>query len=99
MSADTETKVLTGYQVAKLANASLKRHGLDEIRPQMVYRYISQKLIKPVIETEDGIRVSEEVALAWVDKFVGNRVRRANEAETVESTPETEEDGELVNAE
>jgi hypothetical protein len=84
----TDTDTLTGYGVHTLANKELVRVGLDKIPPQMVYSYISNKLI-PTVLVGTQKRVTREAAEAWVTKFVANRVRRANEALEVEA-PEAE---------
>jgi hypothetical protein len=80
-----ETDTLTGYGVHTLANKALQAANLEKIPPQMVYSYISNKLI-PTVLVGTQKRVTREAAEAWVTKFVANRVRRANEAQT-----ETEE--------
>jgi predicted site-specific integrase-resolvase len=38
----------------------------------MVYRYISQGLIKSV-DTPDGRRVTDEDAVAWITKYTAKR--------------------------
>jgi hypothetical protein len=73
---------LTAYGVHTLANKRLKAEGLEEIAPQMVYSYVSNKLI-PSVLVGDQKRVKREDAEAWVAKFVANRIRRANEATEV----------------
>jgi hypothetical protein len=67
---------MTGYKVAKRVNAALKMQGLKEIPPQMIYRYLDQKLI-PFSEVEGQRDVSIEDADAWIAKYVAKRIERS----------------------
>ena len=62
----------TGFAVATRTNQILTENGLKNIPPQMVYRYMDQKLI-PVTETPDGKRIADADAVAWIAKYVGKR--------------------------
>jgi hypothetical protein len=86
------TTTLTGYGVARLANVELKAAGLKEIPPQMVYRYMDQKLITTVeVEGQRLVQVSD--AEAWITKYVTKRIEKAiNDGEAVAEVEELEND-------
>lgn len=59
--------MLSPIEVAKLA----------DVRPQMVYNYIRAGYIEAVRDEETGkLRVSREVAEAWVEKYLANKAAR-----------------------
>jgi hypothetical protein len=71
---------LTGYKVAKLANAALTEKGFAPIKPQMVYNYINNNLI-PSVDVNGQKLVPADAATAWVAKFVARRTERIAESE------------------
>lgn len=91
----TLENTVTGFALATQVNRVLAAAGLDEIRPQMVYSYMSPKQgLIPTVEvaTEAGTkrRVLITDAQAWIDKYVGRKAARAAEAsqpQAAESTP------------
>jgi predicted site-specific integrase-resolvase len=46
--------------------------GLKEIPTQMIYRYMDQGMI-PFQVTEDGKRIQDEDAVAWIAKYTSKR--------------------------
>jgi len=77
--ADTIENTHTPYGVSKMANKRLVAEGLPKIPSQMLYSYVTNKLI-PHVVVGDQKRVTDEDARAWIDKYVSNLKRRAAEA-------------------
>jgi hypothetical protein len=75
----TSENTFTGYGVARELNKALKIAGLGEVRPQMVYSYIQNDLLKHVVIGGQK-RVTQADASAWISKFVANRKRRQAES-------------------
>ena len=68
-------KYMTGYKLAKLTNEVLTHFELKNIPPQMVYNYISKKLIASVII--DGQKVvSNESAVTFLNKYVTKKLSK-----------------------
>jgi len=65
-------KTITAYKLAKLTNEDLKKEGLPEIKPQMIYNYVKNNLIK----TNEKGEILEEVGLAWKTKYITNKKAR-----------------------
>lgn len=64
---------MTGYKMSKFVNDELKKVGIKEIPPQMIYNYISKGYIKS--EVVEGKRVvSEEVVVEWCEKYIGKKL-------------------------
>lgn len=61
---------LSPIEVAKLAG----------VRPQMVYNYINAGRIEATRNEANKLRVTREVAEAWVAKYEANKVARAEKA-------------------
>ena len=67
---------LTGYAAAKIANEIFAEAGIKQIPPQMVYNYISKKMIPSTPVIENGKTV-KKVALsdlqAWISKYAAKK--------------------------
>jgi len=61
---------VTGYEICKL----LKSRGIER-KPQMIYNYIKNGLIKSeIFESQKLVRV--EVANEWIEKFVTKNLNK-----------------------
>jgi hypothetical protein len=63
---------MTAYKLTKILNAALAEAGVDQtVKPQMMYNYVKNGLIKT---NEKGL-IEDEIANAFVAKFVAKRVK------------------------
>jgi hypothetical protein len=63
MSADTTVNVMTPYGFSNELNKLLKEKGIEKtIRPQMMYNYRKNNLLKKPL--------TKEYAIEWVEKYV-----------------------------
>jgi hypothetical protein len=93
-SRESSVKLLTGYGVWKIANTMLIARSLPEIKPQFVYSYIKQGMIKPTVQRNNQTLVAYDVAYRWATKYCTNKAARINEASAIERLTTTEENDE-----
>lgn len=68
---------MTGYRVAKLANAELEKVGLKPIPTQMAYQYIAKGLIPSHVVNGQNL-VTDVNACKWVARYVANRAEKSS---------------------
>ncbi len=70
---ETETETVESYSPGELAK-------LAGVRPQMVYNYIKNGLIKPTIVVNERTRIEKSVGDAWVEKYTTRKAEREAKA-------------------
>ena len=69
--------MLTPYGAAKIVNAELRKRGLSEVRPQMMYNYtyalINQNK-KPFIKSSRETGVDEKDLQRWLKSYIEKKL-------------------------
>lgn len=70
-----QSNYITGYKLAKLTNEVLDNFEMKNIPAQMIYNYLSKKLIASVVIDDQRV-VSNEVASKWVAKYITKKLSK-----------------------